>query len=335
MRSCETVVGPGTVHRYDAAVSSLSDPGRPSRGDRRQVQKLIDAAYASGQLSAAERSLRTQRVDAAHTRGDLAMIARDLGDPSASDARPEATPTVVRDLKSDLRPAAGTPSLGSAIDDQTLKSMQVSGTYRGTGSPGAAPPPISIAGFGNAARTIRIVIVVFVVGFLGICGLGLAALIPAFVDGFHAATTTSPSVPAEVVTTGPGSGSHPPQPSATNLHTAAGWAALVAAIKDESGSTSVYDLVVYPEYASVGLDGGKTVNRRLYRDGAWQSSFNVQTPIVGSPVDLRKIDPKVIARLPSETAQRLGVENPTGTYFIVNALVSEPKIMVYVQEGGG
>ena len=297
------------------------------------MQKLIDAAYASGRLSAAERSLRTQRVDAAHTRGDLAMIARDLGDPSASEAQPEAAPTVVRDLTSDPRPAASTPSLGSAIGDQLLKSMQVSGAYRGSGSPRTTSSPLNIAAFGNAARRIRILIVVFVVGFLGICGLGLAALVPAFVDGFNSSTTSSPSVP--VITTEPGPGSRVPQPAGTNLHTAAGWLALVAAIKDESGSTSIYDLVVYPTYASVGLDGGNTVNRRLYRDGAWQDSVNIQTPIVGNPVDLRRIDPAVVARLPSETAQRLGVENPTGTYLIVNALVSDPKIMVYVQADGG
>jgi len=110
---------------------------------------------------------------------------------------------------------------------------------------------------------------------------------------------------------------------------------LVDAIEKSSGSTSVYDLVVYPTYASVGLDGGKYVERRLYRDGAWQDSFNVRTPIVGKPVDLRRIDPRVVARLPDETAQRLGVVNPTGTYFIVNAILSEPKIMVYVQADGG
>ena len=335
MRTRQTVVGRASLRRYDAAVSSLSDPGRPSRGDRRQVQKLIDAAYAGGRLSAAERSLRTQRVEAAHTRGDLAMIARDLRDPSASEAQPEVAPPVVRDLQPDPGPAAGMPSLGSAIDDQILKSMQVRGAYRGSGAPGKGPAAIKFTGFGNAARTIRIVIVVFVVGFLGICGLGLAVFIPAFVDGYNSETTSSPSAPTEVVTTEPGSGPHAPQPSATSLHTAVGWSALVAAIKDESGTTSIYDLVVYPTYASVGLDGGKTINRRLYRDGAWQDSFKVQTPIVGSPVDLRKIDPKVISRLPAETSQRLGVENPTGTYLIVNALVSDPKIMVYVQADGG
>jgi len=195
-------------------------------------------------------------------------------------------------------------------------------------------PPIKFTGFGNAARTIRIAVVVFVVGFLGICGLGLAALIPAFVEGFNSGTTPSPVTPTEVVTTDGGPGPTSAPPSATSLHTAAGWSSLVAAIEAKSGSTAIYDLVVYPTYASVGLDGGKTVDRRLYRDGAWQESFNVQTPIVGKPVDLDQIDPKVIAKLPAETAQRLGVENPTGTYLIVNALVSDPKIMVYVQADG-
>jgi hypothetical protein len=301
-------------------VSSLSDPGRPSRGDRRKVQKLIDAAYAGGQLSAAERSLRTQRVDAAHTRGDLAMIARDLGDPTTSDARPEVAPTEV--------------SLGSAIDERVLESMRVSGTHRGS-TPTTTPPAINLTGFGNAARTLRIVIVVFVVGFLGVCGLGLAAFIPAFVEGFSSGPTSAPSAPTGAVATEPGSGSSTSHRAETDLHTASGWAALVAAIKEESGSTSIYDLVVYPTYASVGLDGGKTVRRRLYRDGAWQESFDVRTPIVGNPVDLRAIDPAVVAKLPSETAQRLGVQNPTGTYIIVNALASDPKIMVYVQVDGG
>lgn len=323
------------MRRYDAAVSSLSDPGRPSRGDRRKVQKLIDAAYASGQLSAAERSLRTQRVDSAHTRGDLAMIARDLGGPSAPESPAEPVAPVVQDLKREASASPVIPSLGSAIDEQILKSMQVGGVYRGSGSPGTTLPPIKLTGFGNAARTIRIAVVVFVVGFLGICGLGMAAFIPAFVEGFSSSTTPSPVTPTEAVTSeaSPGSTMALP-PAAASLHTAAGWSSLVAAIKEKSGSTAIYDLVVYPTYASVGLDGGKTVDRRLYRDGAWQESFNVQTPIVGKPVDLDQIDPKVIAKLPAETAQRLGVENPTGTYLIVNALVSDPKIMVYVQADG-
>lgn len=317
-------------------MSSLSDPGRPSRGDRRKIQKLIDAAYANGQLSAAERALRTQRVDAAHTRGDLAMIARDLGAPTVASAAPAGSapePVVVQDLQAPP-PSTPQPSLGSAIDPALLRSMQVGGTYRGTGSSGSTPT-INVAGLANAARTIKIVIAVVALGFLGICGLGLAAAIPAFLDGFNS-TYTSPSEPTPsgnvATTTAPGPDDAPAESS---LHTAAGWQALVDAIVEESGTASVYDLVVYPTYAAVGLDGGKAVERGFYRDGAWQDSIDVQTPIVGSPVDLREIDPELVAKLPDDAAQRLGVESPTGTYLIVNAIPSDPKIMVYVQFDGG
>lgn len=323
-------------------MSSLSDPARAKRGDRRAIQKLIDAAYADGRLSAAERALRTQRVEAAQTKGDLAMIARDItgpaqsGEARSSEPRSSEPRVVVEDLEPTSRPAPEQhTSLGSAIDKQILKSMQVGGVYRASGSPGTTMPSLNVPGFAQAARTIRIVVVVGVLAILGICGLGVAAFIPAFVEGFNSGTSSSPGDSAEVVTTAGPSGDVSAVPVSADLHSAAGWASLVSAIKEKSGSTSVYDLVVYPTYASVGLDGGETVNRRLYRDGAWQDSFNVQTPIVGSPVDLQTIDPKVIAKLPGESAQRLGVENPTGTYLIVNAIVSDPKIMVYVQSGGG
>jgi hypothetical protein len=182
------------------------------------------------------------------------------------------------------------------------------------------------------------VIVISVVALLGMCGLGLAAAIPAFVEGFNSGSSP---VPPAIPTAGP-SADVPINPGApveparnASLHSAAGWQALVRAIRKESGSTSVYDLVVYPTYASVGLDGGEYVERRLYREGAWQESFRVRTPIVGNPVDVGSIDPQLIETLPAKTAQRLGLDRPEGTYLIVNAIPSEPKIMVYLQADGG
>lgn len=229
--------------------------------------------------------------------------------------------------------------MGSAIDPQVLRSMKVAGTYRGTDA--GASPLAKIHGnlpdLAAATRTVRLVIVIVAVVVLGFCGLGVFAFIPAFVDGFDSGPTSSPTAVPTEFPTAPGSATGGDGDAATipSLHSAAGWRALVDAIEQKSGSTSVYDLVVYPTYASVGLDGGKYVERGLYRDGAWQESFNVRTPIVGKPLDLRAIDPAVIAKLPAETAQRLGVESPTGTYFIVNAILSAPKIMVYVQADGG
>ena len=84
-RMCVEIRGGG----YDAPMTSLSDPSRASRRDRRKAQAAIDAGYAAGRLTAADRTLRTQRIEAAQTRGDLAMITRDVLSP--------ATPVVVTD----------------------------------------------------------------------------------------------------------------------------------------------------------------------------------------------------------------------------------------------
>ena len=69
-------------------MSDISDPGRAGRRDRKRARKLIDAAYAAGQLTAADRALRTERVESAHTKGDLAVLVRDLN--RAAGAAPAA-----------------------------------------------------------------------------------------------------------------------------------------------------------------------------------------------------------------------------------------------------
>jgi hypothetical protein len=121
---------------------------------------------------------------------------------------------------------------------------------------------------------------------------------------------------------------------AADLHTVAGWNALVDAIEAESGTTEVYDLVVYPQYAAVGLDADGVTERRFYRDGAWQDSVSVRTPSIGSLTDLAEIDPELIARLPKETAQFFAIDHPTGMYVLVNAYSGTPQISVYVQSDG-
>jgi hypothetical protein len=110
---------------------------------------------------------------------------------------------------------------------------------------------------------------------------------------------------------------------------------LVAAIKSVSGSTSVYDIVVYPSYAAVGLDGDGAVDRRFYQYGRWQDSVSVRTPAVGALVDLGQIDPQVIERLPRETASRFNIDKPSGAYIIINAISGGPQILVYVESSGG
>ncbi|MFL6091167.1 MAG: DUF1707 domain-containing protein [Aeromicrobium sp.] len=299
-------------------MSTISDPGRPSRRDRRRAQRLIDTAFAEQRLTAAERALRTQRIAAAHTRGDLAMITRDLMAPT-------------------------TASLGQAIDPSTLSSMRVGDRSLTTPTLKSSLPTlpagrtVDLSGVG---RRVRLILIIAVVSLVGVCVLSLAALVPAMVRGVTGGSGSSSGPPTPVFPSGavvlptPGPVDGTPLadlPNSANPQTAAGWKAMVKAVKDASDTTSVYDAVIYAQYASIGLDGKGAVERRFYRDGAWDDSMSVRTPPVGSLVDLSLIDPEKISRLPAETAEHFKIEDPTGCYLIINAYDGNPQIMVYVQ----
>ena len=212
--------------------------------------------------------------------------------------------------------------------------MGSSASQRGTpGLPSTSRPGTPTIDLSGLGRRIRLFVLIAVAGVFLSCVLGLVAFIAPVVMEFKsdvvptdAPGTMAPSplqVPGEAV-----------EAEAASLHTAAGWKALVAAIDAESGTTAVYDLVVYPGYASVGLDGKDAIERRLFRAGDWQDGFSARTPIHGAPVDVGDIDPKTIPRLLEQTAQRVEIDDPTGGYFIVNAYTGSPQIAVYVQSNG-
>ncbi len=289
----------------------MSDPGRPSRRDRRRAQKLVDTAFAEQRLTAADRSLRTQRIEAAHTRGDLAMITRDLVAPA-------------------------TTNLGRALDPGVMSSMRGTVTRAATGLPTtlrSSTPTIDLSGVG---RKVRLFILIAVGGMVASCLLGLVAFVPVVMGAFDGvnvspADDASSVAPGEGATPGPDTSSHPGAGDSASLHSAAGWTRLVDAIEAKSGTSEIYDLVAYPQYASVGLDGDGAVERGFYRNGAWEESVSMRMPVTGSLIDLAEIDADLIARLPQETARAVGFDEPTGTYIIVNAFAGEPRIMVYVQ----
>jgi len=222
-------------------------------------------------------------------------------------------------------------SLGSAIDPNVLASMRVGGTYRGTSTDASQPGRVDLATVTQTVAKVRRIMLFVVLGVVGLCGLGLAGLVPALVHSGDSGSPAPSTIPTDIVTSINPPTSGVPAGGPTNLFTVAGWKALVAAIKSASGATSVYDVVAYPEYASVGLDGGDAVERRLYREGGWEEGFNVRTPAVGRLVELRDIDPQLVARLPDETARHFGVSDPLATYLIISAIPAEPRISVYVQ----
>lgn len=303
----------------------MSDPSRASRRDRRKAQTAIDAGYAAGRLTAADRTLRTQRVEAAQTRGDLAMITRDLASPAAPMTVQEAGQRAAAPQAPAAPASPPTPSLGSAIDPTLLESMRVKPTHRSTSSTAASSRTVSVS---SNVRKVVIVVALIVAGMIGLCALGVVGVVVSAINGANdGPRTPATSTPSGDVTTGSTT-------AAAGLHTSAGWRAFVTAVKAESGTSRVYDAVVYPEYAAVALVSGDGADRRVFRDGAFLDSFRVHTAASGSPVDLAQIEPDVFARLPQTTADRLGVDKPTDAYMIINALPSDPRIIVYIQANG-
>ena len=299
-------------------MSDISDPGRAGRGDRKRAKKLIDAAYAAGQLTAADRAFRTERVDSAHTKGDMAVLVRDLGRAggAASAAAAGAAvqpPTTAPPPPTDPTAGRSTASLGSAIPPDQLKSM-LKGGSAATIRMGES---MRSALTGDNVKRVRRIVLIVVVGFLLLCGLGIAGVVTAIFSGIDQA-----GGPADTPA------------SSVNLQTAEGWSELVAAIDDETGTSRVYDVVVYPEYASINAVADEGAMRYVYRGGTFQLFNSPVTPAQGDPIDLADIDPDLIEGLPDQTAERQGMPDYDSAYLIVNTLTGQPAIMVYVQQTG-
>ncbi|GAA4682309.1 hypothetical protein [Nocardioides nanhaiensis] len=103
----------------------------------------------------------------------------------------------------------------------------------------------------------------------------------------------------------------PPQ-----LHTPEGWRSLVQAVREETGGTRAFSVVLYPEYAVLDLPVQATGSRfHSYRfDGELTMSTKGTSPY--RVFDLGRIDPAVTGRLLA-TARRELVEDPTSTYAII------------------
>ncbi len=313
-------------------MSDISDPGRAGRGDRKRAQKLIDAAYAAGRLTAANRAFRTERVGSAHTKGDLAILVRDLGaggavsaaatgataEPSAPAAPPPTDPTA----------GPSTVSLGSVIPPDQLKAM-AKGRSASTARTAEALRSTLTSGTVKAltsdnVKKIRRVVLIVVIGFLLLCGLGIAGLVGAIVKEVNQAFDGVDITGSDTTT----------QEPALNLHTAAGWTEMVKAIDAETGSSRVYDVVVYPTYASINTVADEGAQRYVYRNNSFDLLSSPVTPVQGDPIDLADIDPDLVAGLPDKTAERQGMPEYDSAYLIVNTLTGRPAIMVYVQQTG-
>jgi hypothetical protein len=310
-------------------VSDISDPGRASRGDRKRAQKLIDAAYAAGQLTAANRAFRTERVGSAHSKGDLAILVRDLGAGGAVAATGATVQVPGPAASPPTDPTAGpsTASLGSAIPPDQLRAM-AKGKSVAKARTGESLRSTLTSGnvkvlSGDNVKKIRRVVLIVLIGFLLLCGLSIAGLVGAI---FKEVNQAFDGVDI--------TGSETTQEPALNLHTAAGWTEMVKAIDAETGSSRVYDVVVYPTYASINAVADEGAQRYVYRNNSFDLVTSPVTPAQSDRIDLADIDADLIAGLPDKTAERQGMPEYDSAYLIINTFTGRPAIMVYVQQTG-
>ncbi len=95
-----------------------------------------------------------------------------------------------------------------------------------------------------------------------------------------------------------------------------GYAELIADLEDETGSSVVFEAVLYPGYAVMQVPVDETTNRYEYRywDGSLDEASSKSTTDY-TRFDLRDVDPDVIVGLVDEARSR--VEDPTSWYAIV------------------
>ena len=298
--------------------SDISDPERPGRGDRRKARTAIDAAYAAGVITATDRARRIERVESAYTKGDLAMLVRDLARDAASagtvaaGAATAVSASVEPTTSSGVAPAER--SLGSAIPPDQLDAM----AGKASGPSIDVDRVVSTLRSGDGVARVRRTVVIVVVAFVLFCGLGVASVVGIAFTGFRDVFDSATEQPA----------------SNLNLQTAEGWKEWTAAIEQETGTSRVYDAVVYPQYAAVTAVGDEGGVRYVYREGKLDLSPAPVTPETTKPVDLTDVDPELVAGLADRTAELQAMPDYESAYMIVNRWQDDPTIMVYLQQTG-
>jgi hypothetical protein len=189
--------------------------------------------------------------------------------------------------------------------------------------------------------------------------LVVAGLVPILVGvaiwQFVAHSTSDPSqtVPSSLPSTFPSGlptqlGSLPASPGASDQPQApgtpkpvdalspAGWTALVAAVRQQHGSSQVVQATVYPAYAVVGLPakGGATAQFRW--DGTGLTSFGTMPAVPGGGrIDMAAVKGTVVARL----SQRIRgmVAHPTAWYVLLRTdpISRKPSLYVYANNDAG
>jgi hypothetical protein len=162
----------------------------------------------------------------------------------------------------------------------------------------------------------------------------------------HADSDPSRTVPEALTPPAPEAASGPTDPPSAvappnrpTVLSAAGFAAMRAAVREQTGSTAVFGATIYPAYAVVEVPTGRTGHtQRFHRwDGVALTPLGpVATLAAGDRVDLATVRPAVVANL-ARHARRVLVPRPTAWYVIVRTDRdgAAPSLYAYASDDAG
>jgi len=273
--------------------------------DRSQAISLVEAALKSGRIVQADHDMRLDQIKNAATPQEIDSVVRDLQPQAAAAA---AAPTV----------SAGAPP---ATGQQPWPLVNY-GPSQGQ--------PVELTAIAGAGKKIGgIIAIVVLISVI----VPIAGVIIALVSARDTFEDINFGEPVDETTYLPG---QEPGENGVNVHTIDGYADLVAAVEEESGSTEVFSAVLYPRYAVVYLPEQATGKRYRYYywDGQSLEPNDSKSTSDDPRIDLAQVDPTVMIGLLAQVRTR--VEDPNSWYVSIDSIATQgSRMSVYASNDYG
>ncbi|MDP3891426.1 DUF1707 domain-containing protein [Nocardioides sp.] len=306
---------------------------RAKDGDRERVVKQLDAAYAAGRLTAADRDVRVRNARNSATHGELAMLTRDLQAPDAPreffPPRPQA-PAPPPQQQAGFQPPAQRPP-----QQQHQTITMTAGTAGGGGGGGA----------GKAATAVIVFIALLVMG-VGAAVFMLVGSVSDSIDDWSDGITDpfveeaigDGAVPSPLVDDAGGDGGSGSGGDAAAPRYALdqpGLSGFVKAYRKEFGTTRVLGATLQQDQAvfDVPVKGKARHQSWYYRDGEFSSLGDVRANMPGArEVDLADVRIGKLVENFKVARRTLNVEKPDTMYVIVrhHSLQEAPELGIYL-----
>lgn len=258
--------------------------------DRNAAIKLVESAFAVGEIIEADRDKRIEQLQLAQTLDEIRMITHDI-----QSSAPEAPAAPAADPIPLAQPAEpppyvpyGPPETTPEVDFPTLQEIQAN----------ADKPKLSKA-------VILVPLAVVLVVAIALIG-GIVALVDNSSDDSGVL----------------GIGSEEPDVLSKD-----GYQDLLDAVRNETGDTTAFSAVLYPTYAVVELPVDAKTQREeyWYWDGEELTNNDTKSTSSFPRTDLAEIDAALIVDLVEQVQTK--VEDPTSWYAIVRAPDSDRAVV--------